>query len=233
VNYRVTHRCVKEGLRPFVFRPTWQKPRTTILESVTDLFLEFSGKQTESDIKQDESSNESFNDEPNLEENTSIDQLMEDFGPNLSDVRESQLPSDDQGRQASKILDAYIEADKGYLKNVGKKQKRHNYDLKLMYDENPRDNFWLDSEKTAGFDPTLIAFAKYIFTIISASASPERTFSIMKHMISSRRSSITGANTDRRLTVRSLLPMKRKLEELVESKRASKAKRMKKVKKKE
>ena len=56
-----------------------------------------------------------------------------------------------------------------------------------------------------------------------ASASPERVFSHMKYLVSARRSSITAPNTDMRLTVASLLPMKRKLEDLMNQRSLKKA----------
>ena len=65
----------------------------------------------------------------------------------------------------------------------------------------------------AKFDKRLVAFATWVFSVKPASSSPERVFSHMKYLVSARRSRITAHNTDMRLTVASLLPKKRQLED--------------------
>ena len=76
--------------------------------------------------------------------------------------------------------------------------------------------FWSDDSKVSKFDKGLVEFATWVYSVRPASVSPERTFSHMKYLVSSRRSCITAKNTDLRLTVASLLPQKRKLQEVME-----------------
>ena len=52
--------------------------------------------------------------------------------------------------------------------------------------------------------------------------APEREFSRLGWMVSKRRASITAENTDKRLTLGCLLPMKRKLECLLETRKIKK-----------
>ena len=75
--------------------------------------------------------------------------------------------------------------------------------------------YWGDMLSVTKYGHLLVEFATWVFSVRPSSASPERTFSRMKFMVSPRRSAITAAHTDMRLAVASLLPQKRKLEELM------------------
>ena len=77
-------------------------------------------------------------------------------------------------------------------------------------------DYWADGTAVARYDRRLVAFATWVYSVKPASATPERVFSHMKYLISARRSRITAATTDMRLTVASLLPLKRKLEEVLD-----------------
>ena len=103
----------------------------------------------------------------------------------------------------------------------------HNEAVKERYDHNPL-SFCCDSSLTNTLPGPLVDFAHYIFSIYSSSASPERVFSLMKDMVRTKRSSFTGANVDMRLTMRSLLPAKRKLENLLLERNIKKSKLFKK-----
>ena len=99
-----------------------------------------------------------------------------------------------------------------YKRRTSTENRMRNYTLKKKYDANPM-TYWGDAQAVAIYDEQLVQFATQVHSVRPASASPERTFSHMKYLVSARRSSITARNTDMRLTVASLLPQKRKLEE--------------------
>ena len=151
---------------------------------------------------------------------------MAAFGPNLSfsSVPAPRLEMKDVLVRAKDMIDKYKAVNVGYVENRGRKNKKKNFSLKLKFDNNPRSSFWLEDALTSSLDPALKEFAIFVFSVISSSAAPERSFSIMKHMISARRSRYTGDNTDMRLTTKSLLPAKRKLENLLEQRQIKKNK---------
>ena len=81
--------------------------------------------------------------------------------------------------------------------------------------ENPMI-YWGDTLSVAKYGDLLVEFATWVFSVRPSSASPERTFSRMKFMVSPRRSAITAAHTDMRLAVASLLPQKKKIRRINE-----------------
>ena len=68
----------------------------------------------------------------------------------------------------------------------------------------------------------LVRCANFVHSIKSSSSDPEREFSRMGWMINKRRSAITAENANKRLTIGNLLPMKRKLSELLSSRKLQK-----------
>ena len=83
--------------------------------------------------------------------------------------------------------------------------------MKQKYLKDPKC-FWNDRSLCSVLSPKLIDFANYVFSIRSGAVKCKSGFSHMTWMISSRRSSITGPNADKRLTLTDLLPQKRRLE---------------------
>ena len=223
----MTHRCVK-GEKPYCFRPIWLDEGKTILDHVTEMLAE----QLRNTVQQQEVHSEFAKSDSDNDEEDSFDIEMAAFGPDLMHSNDPGADHSDillnnpinQTRMARDMLDAYSNLDKKYVVNRGANNKKHNRELVQKYNDDPRKSFWLNSALTSQLKPELKDFANFIYSVISASASPERAFSIMKHIISSRRSSITGPNTDMRLTSQSLLPAKRKLEDLMESRKIKAAK---------
>ena len=95
---------------------------------------------------------------------------------------------------------------------------QYNEDLKAKYDLDPRV-FWNDSAHSVLLSSSIRSFARYIFSILAGSAGPEREFSRMGYLLSSRRTRYTASNTNKRLTLANLLPQKRKLEILMKTRR--------------
>ena len=87
-----------------------------------------------------------------------------------------------------------------------------NEDLKARYDDDPR-LFWNDQKHRLALGSSLVELARYMFSIRSSSAGPEREFSRMGFLLSPRRSRYTASNTNKRLTLANLIPQKRRLEE--------------------
>ena len=71
---------------------------------------------------------------------------------------------------------------------------------------------------------TLVNFARYIFSILAGSAGPEREFSRMGYLITTRRSLYTIANTNKRLTLANLIPQKRRLENALSTRQLKRSK---------
>lgn len=93
-----------------------------------------------------------------------------------------------------------------------------NEELKSIYDADPRV-FWNDSDHSAVMGSTIRSFARYVFSILAGSAGPEREFSRMGYLLSSRRTSYTSSNTNKRLTLANQLPQKRRLEDILTTRR--------------
>ena len=68
------------------------------------------------------------------------------------------------------------------------------------------------------------SFARYVFSILAGSSGPEREFSRMGYLLSSRRTRYTASNTNKRLALANLLPQKRKLEKIMSTRRLKKSK---------
>ena len=200
VDYRVTHKCVKNQSRGF--RPTWQSD-DGIINNVIQLFNE--RLQIGAHVAKEDLSNDDEGD---------VNQLVTAirFGPRPKLLTGEQTEEKyNELDKTAHMINAFRDCFKGYKPFIPR-NKQHNELQKEKYDNNPR-LFWCDSTYTSVLPQPLIEFAHYIFSIFAASASPERVFSSMKDLVRTRRSSITGANVDKRLTMRSLLPCKRKLED--------------------
>ena len=68
------------------------------------------------------------------------------------------------------------------------------------------------------------ALAHFVFSILAGSAGSEREFSRMGYLLSSRRTSYTPSNSNKRLTLANLLPQKRRLEEIMNARGLKKMK---------
>ena len=95
--------------------------------------------------------------------------------------------------------------------------------LKRRYAEDPR-LFWNRITTKSELPEFLISFAIFIFSLLSASANCELTFTRMGWMIAGRRSSITAGNIDKRLTIANQLPQKKRLLALCDERKIKRSK---------
>ena len=148
---------------------------------------------------------------------------MSFLGPQLEEDSLSSIESRPSLSKALKLLESYRKGYKQvYKRRLNSENRKINYILKKEYDDNPM-KYWGDATAVARYDKKLVEFSTWVYSVKSASASPERVFSQMKYLVSARRSSITAQNTDMRLTVASLLPLKRKLEDVMNSRSLKRA----------
>ena len=103
------------------------------------------------------------------------------FGPRLSKmVRSPNARISTSKDQAELELSAYERYHMGYILVDGGvaegQDAKFNEDLKSKYDEDPRV-FWSDKRHVRVMGTTLVALARYIFSILAGSAGPEREFS--------------------------------------------------------
>ena len=150
------------------------------------------------------------------------------FGPKLSFVSLSAASSLSTSRdQAELDISAFELYHKGYRRSGGDTERtvndQFNDTLKEKYDSDPRI-FWKDPNHNLAMGCRLTEFASYVFSILAGSAGPEREFSRMGYLVSSRRSSYTAANTNMRLTLANLIPQKRRLESELRFRKLIKAK---------
>ena len=146
-------------------------------------------------------------------------ELMEEWsflGPQFCEDSSSRSSTDSRASisKAESLLRDFQKECKKLYKPRCPANREENWTLKKKFDENPM-TFWGDTLSIAKYGDRLVDFATWVFIVRPSSASPERTFSRMKFMVSPRRSSITADHTDMRLAVASLLPQKRKLQELM------------------
>ena len=106
--------------------------------------------------------------------------------------------------------------------HIQKRNKKHNKKLSSSYLKNPK-LLWVDVRLTSTLDVALIKYSLFIFSIRSGAVRCETEFSRMSWMISARRSSITAANANMRLTLTSILPQKRRLEHVMQSRNVKKS----------
>ena len=152
------------------------------------------------------------------------------FGPRISTMNMSSEGSLGSSKEKAKreIID-YEMYHKGYKIHMEDSKvsvediDQYNEDLKGKYDLDPRV-FWNDSDHSALLSSSIRAFASYLFSILAGSAGPEREFSRMGYLLSSRRTRYTATNTNKRLTLANLLPQKRKLERLLSTRRLKRSK---------
>ena len=110
---------------------------------------------------------------------------------------------------------------KGYVEDNTPENRIRNKKLVRKFRDDPRV-FWSNPKHVHSLPRCLVRCAIFVLSIKSSSAGPEREFSRMGWMINQRRSSITAANADKRLTIGNLLPTKRKLTEILSSRKLQK-----------
>ena len=150
------------------------------------------------------------------------------FGPKLSLMSLSANSTMSTSRnQAELDISAYELYHKGYRRSGGDADGEGNDDfndiLKGAYDDDPRI-FWNDGTHGLAMGTRLRELANYIFSVLAGSAGPEREFSRMGYLVSSRRSRYTSSNTNKRLTLANLIPQKRRLEKEIRFRQLKKAK---------
>ena len=112
---------------------------------------------------------------------------------------------------------------KNEINNTVPASQQQNKKLAKKYTKDPRI-YWSESSNTSSFPSFLISTVIFIFSVFAASANCERVFSRMSYMISSRRAGITTDNTDKRLTISNQIPQKRRLLDLCDERKITKAK---------
>ena len=212
-DFRTTDKCIKNDTNSY--HPTWLQPGETIYAAVINLFAKRiqNSEQGEQEInnvrkKKEESSS------VNLEKRSKF--VL--FGPKLNTMHLDSGVDVSPKSKAAELISKYDSYHKGYRRlNSEKKQNvssQSNEDLKDEYDRNPRV-FWSDETHSSVLGSDLVSFARYIFSILSSSAGPEREFSRMGYLVTKRRSRYTPANTNKRLTLANLIPQKRRLEDIL------------------
>ena len=225
-NYRTTHKCIKNAAN--LYQPTWVQSEMTIRETV----VAFYAKRLDKDI-----SRQSNNVPDRRERVSGKHQIPRNdinsrsnfalFGPKY-DMMTSLAGSELLSSKEQAIIDVnkYERYHKGYTQTslaADEPISTANEALKAAYDSDPR-LFWSDDTHSLNMGSKLVSFAGYIFSILAGSAGPEREFSRMGYLVSSRRSSYTPDNTNKRLTLANLLPQKRRLEDLLSSRKLKKCK---------
>ena len=123
---------------------------------------------------------------------------------------------------AEESMQKYIHyGRKGYVEDSTPQNRARNKRLLRKFTDDPYI-FWKDSNHRQALPDCLVRCATFILSIKSSSVAPEREFSRVGWMVNKRRSSITAENTDKRLTIGNLLPMKRKLNEVIVSRKLQK-----------
>ena len=112
------------------------------------------------------------------------------------------------------------EVDNSSRKNRLKNMKMNK---NKKYDEDPRC-FWNDREAWDTFPSFLVSIAIFVFSILSSSASCERSFSRMGLVVANRMAAITADNADKRLTLCNQLSRKRWLLELCRERKIKRTK---------
>ena len=112
---------------------------------------------------------------------------------------------------------------KNEINNTDPASQQQNKKLAKKYTKDPRI-YWSETSNTSSFPSCLISTVIFIFSVFAASANCERVFSRMSYMISSRRAGITTDNTDKRLTISNQMPQKRRLLDLCDERKITKAK---------
>ena len=80
------------------------------------------------------------------------------------------------------------------------------------------------TKHTRAMGETLVSFSRYIFSILAGSAGPEREFSRMGYLVTTRGSCYTAENANKRLTLANLIPQKRRLEKALSSRQLKRSK---------
>ena len=135
------------------------------------------------------------------------------FGPDFGLMQDlsSEMDVHSPARIAEQVIQAYKCNKKGYVRNNTASNRAHNTNLIKNYENDPRV-FWSNSANRCVLPKCIVLFALFCHSVRSSSASPEREFSRMGWMISSRRASVRPKNADKRLVMGNLLPQKRRLE---------------------
>ena len=151
------------------------------------------------------------------------------FGPRLSQMVMSSSSRVSTSRdQAELDISAYEKYHMGYTIVAGGgvavgEDAQFNENLKSKYDDDPRV-FWSDKKHTRAMGDSLARFSTYIFSILAGSAGPEREFSRMGYLVTTRRSRYTAGNANKRLTLANLIPQKRRLEKALSSRQIKRSK---------
>ena len=230
-DFRTTHACVKNETNRY--RPVWLQPGETIYSVIIDFLGRRMHKKKQ--VKQQLKTSPIKLNRKRAEESVSDKSVRKTkfilFGPNLGVMNlaaGAELQVSPRA-QAAASLSKYDRYHKGSSQgNPGGSVEASsvtlsNEDLKENYDSNPRI-FWNDPNHRAEMGPDLVSFAIYIFSILSSSAGPEREFSRMGYLDTTRRSSYTSSNTNKRLTLANLIPQKRRLETLLCNRKIKKSK---------
>ena len=219
--YRTTHKCIKNAEN--LYQPIWVPSGVTIRETVVNFYakrldMDSSRHSNNVPIRLERVSRNLHIPQSNLNRRRNNFAL---FGPKF-DMMTSLMGSDLLSTKEQAIMDMtkYERYHKGYKQALEEAAddsiSMANEALKASYDLDPRI-FWSDMTHSMEMGSRLVSFARYIFSILAGSAGPEREFSRMGYLISSRRSSYTPDNTNKRLTLANLLPQKRRLEDLLSS----------------
>ena len=112
------------------------------------------------------------------------------------------------------------EVDNSSRKNRLKNMKMNK---NKKYDKDPRC-LWNDREAWDTFPSFLVSIAIFVFSILSSSASCERSFSRMGLVVANRMAAITADNADKRLTLCNQLYRKRWLLELCRERKIKRTK---------
>ena len=109
------------------------------------------------------------------------------------------------------------------MDNSSQGNRLKNKTLKKKYDEDLRC-FWNGREARDTFPSFLVGTAIFVFSILSSSASCERSFNRMGLVVANRMSDITADTADKRLTLCNQLSRKRWLLELCRERKIKRTK---------
>ena len=229
--FRVTHACIKNVANQY--RPTWLQSGETIRQHIVHFLSKRIHKhQMEEQARKPVLSRPQEEKDPIQNSDTMAKRTkFQLFGPKLNQMHLSGGDKSDISPlvKADRMILEYEQYHKGYSQSQVAVELSEqvaltcNEDLKVAYDTYPRV-FWTDKTHCAVLGSSLVSFARYIFSILSSSARPEREFSRMSYLITKRRSSYTASNTNKRLTLANLIPQKRRLEELLTKRKVKKVK---------
>ena len=211
---RTTHVCVKNDQNQYI--PKWVSDDETIR-------YQYHVVNFIAGILERKSNREANNEnDEEIEEHVDMDGIDDFVGPSFQSFDDLADLNDEQEdvfvEKVNRIVTQYERYNKGYVANVGNGKRKH-FELSQKY---RKDHccFWNDPTHSPFFASELQEIALYVHSIKPASANCETEFSKMAKMTTS----YTAKNEGLRLTIRSQLPAKRKLQNLMSERRVKKAK---------